>query len=126
LIKTPRRTSPPSKRTRSSNRRTSHEETNTFDATVFFTLNIRIHQHHGPGRKLIDDAATATTEKKPKITDINGDRMVDNYFWLREKSNPAVIAHLEAENAYGAALMKPTEGLQEKLLQRDSQSHQTN
>src|SRR5437763_13473197 len=56
-----------------------------------------------------------TTEKKPKITDINGDRMVDNYFWLREKSNPAVIAHLEAENAYGAALMKPTEGLQEKL-----------
>src|SRR3989442_883278 len=56
-----------------------------------------------------------TTEKKPKITNINGDRMVDNYFWLREKTNPAVIAHLEAENAYGAAVMKPTEGLQEKL-----------
>src|SRR2546423_8368513 len=56
-----------------------------------------------------------TTEKKPKVTDINGDRMVDNYFWLREKSNPVVIAHLEAENAYGAAVMKPTEGLQEKL-----------
>src|SRR5437588_6088392 len=56
-----------------------------------------------------------TTEKKPKITNINGDRMVDNYFWLREKTNPAVIAHLEAENAYGAAMMKPTEGLQEKL-----------
>src|SRR6266576_7061564 len=56
-----------------------------------------------------------TTEKKPKITDINGDRMVDNYFWLREKSNPSVIAHLEAENAYGAALMKPTEAMQDKL-----------
>src|SRR6266576_3714950 len=56
-----------------------------------------------------------TTEKKPKVTNINGDRMVDNYFWLREKSNPSVIAHLEAENAYGAAMMKPTEGLQEKL-----------
>jgi hypothetical protein len=24
------------------------------------------------------------TEKKPKVTDINGDRLVDNYFWLRE------------------------------------------
>jgi oligopeptidase B len=55
------------------------------------------------------------TEKKPKITDINGDRLVDNYFWLREKSNPAVIAHLEAENAYTTAVMKPTEALQEKL-----------
>ena len=55
------------------------------------------------------------TEKKPKITEINGDRLVDNYFWLREKSNPAVIAHLEAENAYTAAVMKPTEALQEKL-----------
>ena len=55
------------------------------------------------------------TEKKPKVTEINGDRLVDNYFWLREKSNPAVIAHLEAENAFTAAVMKPTEGLQEKL-----------
>src|SRR5215831_11571679 len=56
-----------------------------------------------------------TTEKKPKITEINGDRMVDNYFWLREKTNPAVIAHLEAENAYSSAVMKPTEALQDKL-----------
>src|SRR6266849_2525180 len=55
------------------------------------------------------------TEKKPKITEINGDRLVDNYFWLREKSNPAVISHLEAENAYTAAAMKPTEALQDKL-----------
>ncbi len=56
-----------------------------------------------------------TTEKKPKVTEINGDRLVDNYFWLREKTNPAVIAHLEAENAYAAAVMKPTEALQDKL-----------
>ena len=55
------------------------------------------------------------TEKKPKITEINGDRMLDNYFWLREKTNPEVIAHLEAENAYTGAMMKPTEALQEKL-----------
>jgi oligopeptidase B len=55
------------------------------------------------------------TEKKPKITEINGDKLVDNYFWLREKTNPAVIAHLEAENAYADAVMKPTEPLQEKL-----------
>ncbi len=55
------------------------------------------------------------TEKKPKVTEINGDKLVDNYFWLREKSNPAVISHLEAENAYTDAIMKPTEPLQVKL-----------
>src|SRR6266850_4225215 len=55
------------------------------------------------------------TEKKPKTTEINGDRLLDNYFWLREKTNPAVVAHLEAENAYTAAVMKPTEVLQDRL-----------
>src|SRR6266699_1871621 len=66
-------------------------------------------------QKEIPIPASPVTEKKPKVTEINGDRLVDNYFWLREKSNPAVIAHLEAENAYAAAVMKPTEALQEKL-----------
>jgi oligopeptidase B len=40
---------------------------------------------------------------------------VDNYNWLRDKGNPEVIKHLEAENAYTAARMKHTEPLQETL-----------
>jgi oligopeptidase B len=55
------------------------------------------------------------TEKKPHVTKIHGDTLVDNYFWLREKSNPDVIAHLEAENAYTASMMTGTEALQQKL-----------
>jgi oligopeptidase B len=55
------------------------------------------------------------TEKKPKTTNIHGDILVDDFFWLREKSNPAVIEHLNAENAYTDAVMKPTASLQEKL-----------
>ncbi|MFN2515949.1 MAG: S9 family peptidase [Pyrinomonadaceae bacterium] len=55
------------------------------------------------------------TEKKAKTTKIHDDTLVDDYFWLREKSNPAVTAHLEAENSYAESLMKPTAGLQEKL-----------
>ena len=55
------------------------------------------------------------TEKKTKTTKIHNDTMVDDYFWLREKSNPEVIAHLEAENAYAEAAMKPTAALQAKL-----------
>jgi oligopeptidase B len=55
------------------------------------------------------------TDKKAKTTKIHDDTLVDDYFWLREKSNPAVTAHLEAENSYAEAMMKPTAGLQEKL-----------
>src|SRR5262245_3104488 len=36
---------------------------------------------------------------------------------MKDKTNPEVIKYLEAENAYTAAVMKPTEQLQEKLYQ---------
>lgn len=54
-------------------------------------------------------------EKKPKTTNIHGVTLIDDYFWIREKTNPAVMAHLEAENAFAEELMKPTKPLQEKL-----------
>ena len=54
-------------------------------------------------------------EKKTKTTNIHGETLVDDYFWLREKNNPHVITYLEAENAHTDAVMKPTEALQEKL-----------
>jgi oligopeptidase B len=46
---------------------------------------------------------------------INGGNLVDDYHWLREKSNPEVARYLEAENAYTDSIMKPTEILQKKL-----------
>ena len=55
------------------------------------------------------------TEKKPKTTNIHGTTLVDDFFWLREKTNPAVMAHLKAEDEYTNTVMKPTAALQEKL-----------
>jgi oligopeptidase B len=54
-------------------------------------------------------------EKKSKTTNIHGVTLVDDYFWMREKTNPAVLAHLQAEDAYTQAMMKHTAPLQEKL-----------
>src|ERR1043166_6117413 len=54
-------------------------------------------------------------EKKPKTTNIHGTTLVDDFFWLREKTNPAVMAHLQAEDAYTTTVMKTTEALQAKL-----------
>jgi oligopeptidase B len=63
-----------------------------------------------------DDLPSPPVAKKiPHVTEINGHKLIDNYFWLREKSNPEVRAYLEAENAYTDAVMKPTEAFQKKL-----------
>src|SRR5829696_8484416 len=51
----------------------------------------------------------------PKADTLHGIARVDNYYWLREKTNPEVVAYLEAENAYTAQGMKHTEALQERL-----------
>ena len=40
---------------------------------------------------------------------------MDDYHWLRDKSNPEVAQYLEAENAYADSVMKPTSALQQKL-----------
>src|SRR5215472_5447311 len=59
--------------------------------------------------------APPVAKKVPKVTEVNGRKMVDNYFWLRDKKNPEVKSYLEAENAYTDAVMKPTEAFQKNL-----------
>ncbi len=60
-------------------------------------------------------ASPPVAAKRPQVTRIHGYTRVDDYFWLRDKGNPEVKAFLEAENAYTAGVMKPTEALQQKL-----------
>ena len=54
-------------------------------------------------------------KKDPHTTQIHGDTLADDYYWLRNKGTPDVEAHLKAELAYAEALMKPMEALQQKL-----------
>src|SRR6266699_2237507 len=54
-------------------------------------------------------------KKVPRVTAVHGDSLFDDYYWLREKTNPEVISYLDAENTYTAAVMKPTETFQETL-----------
>jgi oligopeptidase B len=41
----------------------------------------------------------------------------DDYFWLRERDDPEVIAYLERENAYFDEVMAPLQGLRETLFE---------
>ena len=54
-------------------------------------------------------------KKVPKTFTMHGDERIDEYGWLRDKKSADTIAYLEAENAYAAAVMKPTEELQKQL-----------
>jgi oligopeptidase B len=56
-------------------------------------------------------------QKIPHPTEKFGDVRADDYFWLREKSNPQVIEYLKAENAYAEAGMATLKPLQDKLYQ---------
>ncbi len=56
-----------------------------------------------------------TAKVSPKTDTLHGDTRIDDYFWMREKSSPEVIAYLEAENAYADSVLVPTQALQETL-----------
>jgi oligopeptidase B len=60
-------------------------------------------------------ATPPVAPKIPKVRELHGDKFVDDYFWLREKSNPAVIKYLDAENAYTDSVMRPFAPLEETL-----------
>jgi oligopeptidase B len=51
----------------------------------------------------------------PKVDTLHGEVRVDDYYWLREKTNPEVMRYLEAENAYAEAMTRHLEPLREQL-----------
>lgn len=56
-----------------------------------------------------------SARRVPMRLESHGDVRIDDYFWLRERSDPDVIAYLEAENRYTDAVMAASRPLQEKL-----------
>lgn len=51
----------------------------------------------------------------PHLLTYHGHTRIDPYYWLRHRHNPAVIAYLEAENAYTDAVLAHTTALQQEL-----------
>nr|WP_131992406.1 S9 family peptidase [Acidipila rosea] len=57
-----------------------------------------------------------------KTTTLHGHTLIDDYAWLRERTNPEVVEYLEAENAYCGEAMEPTHDLA-KTLYSEMLSH---
>lgn len=60
-------------------------------------------------------SAPPVAKKIPKTFEKFGDKRVDDYFWLRDKSDPAVVEYLKAENAYLDSVIGHLKPFQETL-----------
>src|SRR5512136_461445 len=56
-------------------------------------------------------------KKVPKEIVSHGEKRVDNYFWMRNRDDPDLMKHIEAENRYAKVMMKRVEPLQDRLFQ---------
>lgn len=65
--------------------------------------------------------ATVPTPPRPArretLREHHGDVVVDPYAWLRDKDDPEVVAHLEAENAYAEAMTAHLEPLRTAIFE---------
>src|SRR5262245_51032339 len=60
-------------------------------------------------------AAPPVAPRHPITLSQHGDKRVDDYYWLRNKQDPAVIDYLQAENAYAEAVTKPLKPFEDTL-----------
>jgi len=52
----------------------------------------------------------------PTRLETHGTVRLDDYYWLRDREHSDVTDYLQSENNYTAAVMAPTETLQETLF----------
>lgn len=93
-----------------------HSERNRFAAFCVMSVTVAILTPMNTSNTQ-SDFKPPVAKIVPKTDTIHGDILVDNYAWMREKTNPEVIAHLEAENKYMEAMTAHTRPLREKLYQ---------
>src|SRR3990170_879271 len=58
-----------------------------------------------------------SARKIPADRTHHGHTFVDNYEWLRDKDDPTVIAHLEAENEWTASQTVHLDGLADRIFE---------
>src|SRR5688500_15575738 len=60
--------------------------------------------------------APAAAKKPFEIISKHGHKRIDNYYWLKNREDTAVINYLHAENTYRDAMLAHTKDFQQKLF----------
>jgi oligopeptidase B len=97
--------------------------------TVFILLIMPMCAQPNDPVDIAESSSSTTKPVQPPVASkihteksLNGKTLMDDYAWLRERSNPQVKALLEAENAYAEYVMQPTKARQ-KVLYDEILSH---
>ena len=48
---------------------------------------------------------------------LHGDERIDDWYWLRERDDPEVLAYLDAENRYADAALAPLDELRDRIYE---------
>jgi oligopeptidase B len=56
-------------------------------------------------------------QRRPTVIEAHGDKRTDDWYWMRDRDDPAVIAHLEAERAFADAALSRLEPVREQIYQ---------
>ncbi|PNE29473.1 oligopeptidase B [Tannerella sp. oral taxon 808] len=82
--------------------------------------------------KQSDFPAPPVAEVHPDTFTNFGKQRIDNYYWMKDKTNPKVIEYIKAENAYTDTVMASTRDLQKKIydeilgrIKEDDESYPT-
>ena len=57
-----------------------------------------------------------SARRDPHVLTAHGDERRDDWYWLRDRDDPEVIAYLEAENAYADAMLAPMLPLRDRIF----------
>src|SRR5262249_60149262 len=63
------------------------------------------------------DLSPPAAPKRPRILSLHGDDRVDDWYWLRDRDDPEVIAYLTAENAYADAMLARLVPLRDRIFE---------
>ena len=88
-----------------------------FALAALLPVGVLAQQPPANGTSTATALAPPVAAVRPHTFNEFGGTRVDQYYWLKDRSNPEVIQYLEAENAYTKAMMAHTEALQERLYE---------
>ena len=69
-----------------------------------------------PSRPVEAEVAAPVARVEPRVHELHGESRIDDYFWLRDRNDPEVIAYLEAENEYSDAWFAERDDLVETIF----------
>ncbi len=78
--------------------------------------SVQCHKADEPMKYFDTSVKPPVAKVATKVLTAHGHKRKDNYYWMRDREDPAVIKYLEKENAYTDAVLAPMKNLRKQLF----------